>query len=83
MMRLHILNYGLAILTLTVALITLVSYASAQNFQSDIDSDLSQLIGGSNSSLATNLSMSPEFGPTPGMETPEFSLPDVNGTYAI
>ena len=82
MMRLHILNYGLAIPTLTVALITLVSYASAQNSQSDIDSELSQLIAGSNSSLPTNLSMSPEFGPTLGMETPEFSLPDVNGTYA-
>ena len=70
------MNLDLALSVLAMALITSVSYASAQSFQNDAS-------GGVDPSLPPtpdmNFSDSPDFESPLGIASPEF--PDVNGTY--
>ncbi|HEU4822823.1 MAG TPA: hypothetical protein VFS97_05300 [Nitrososphaeraceae archaeon] len=76
------MNVNLA--AVVMVLITSVSYASAQSFQNNGDSVLTQLPG-ADPSLGPmpdlNFSNSPESGSSLGIASPEFNLPDVNGTY--
>ncbi len=71
-LRLPIMNLNLILSVLAVALITTVSYASAQNDAAGVDSSVRPMPD-------MNFSNSPDFESSLGVASPEF--PNVNGTY--